>query len=264
MIMLVQYSRWLKQKRKRGNMLRSIGLPFLVGFCALAIGATAAVPTYASSSQDGIQAPVRAKKPKLFGSREIRSRTAKSFVKWSKMWRRYNLSASTEEQLSQRATVLPRNCLNKSARDCGREAWDAFIEAKKGLPLGELLKEVNLYMNRSAYIVDPVNWGVPDYWATPDEFFLRDGDCEDYAISKYVTLKRLGVDISEMRLVILQDENLRAAHAVLAVKYQDKYMILDNQVNAVLPDTQILHYRPVYSINEGGWWLHHRKQFSGS
>lgn len=72
----------------------------------------------------------------------------------------------------------------------------------------------------------------------------------------------MGVDTNDMRLVILQDENLRAAHAVLAVKYDGKYMILDNQVNAVLPDTQILHYRPVYSINEGGWWLHHRRRFS--
>lgn len=260
--MLVQYSLRLKQKRKRGNMLRIKGLLILVGTCALSLGVNGVAPAYASNSQEGTQTPVIAKKLKLFGSREIRSRSAKSFVKWSTMWRRYNLPTNAEVQLTQRATVSPRNCGNKSRQECNREAWDTFVEEKQGLPLGELLKEVNLYMNRSTYIVDPVNWGVPDYWATPDEFFLRDGDCEDYAISKYITLKRLGVDISEMRLVILQDENLRAAHAILAVKYQDKYMILDNQVDAVLPDTQILHYRPVYSINEGGWWLHHRKQFS--
>ena len=243
-------------------MLRIKGVLILVGACALSLGANGTEATYAFTSQEGIQIPAPAKKLKLFGSREIRSRSAKSFVKWSKMWRRYNMPTSPEVQLTQRATATPRSCGNKSKQECSREAWDTFIEAKKGLPLGELLTEVNLYMNRSTYIVDPVNWGVPDYWATPDEFFLRDGDCEDYAISKYITLKRLGVDISEMRLVILQDENLRVAHAILAVKHQGKYMILDNQVDSVLPDTQILHYRPVYSINEGGWWLHHRKQFS--
>ena len=66
---------------------------------------------------------------------------------------------------------------------------------------------------------------------------------------------------AQMRLVILQDENLRAAHAILAVRLDDVYMILDNQVDAVLPDTQILHYRPVYSLNESGWWLHHKRRF---
>ncbi len=126
-----------------------------------------------------------------------------------------------------------------------------------------MLDKVNAYMNRASYIVDPVNWGIPDYWATPDEFFLKDGDCEDYAISKYVTLKRLGIAPDAMRLVILQDENLKVAHAVLAVSLGDNIFILDNQVDAVLPHTKILHYRPVYSINESAWWLHRMISFSG-
>ena len=42
-------------------------------------------------------------------------------------------------------------------------------------------------MNRSPYIVDPINWGVKDYWESPGQFFSRKGDCEDYAIAKYLT-----------------------------------------------------------------------------
>jgi len=243
-------------------MLRNKGLLYLLGGCLLALSPISILSVPGLASQGAVEAPAIAKKIKLFGSREIRSRKVKSFVKWSQMWRRYNLSTTPEAQLETKAAVVPRDCRARNKRDCAREAWNAFVEEKRELPLDQLLKEVNHYMNRSAYIVDPVNWGIPDYWATPDEFFLKDGDCEDYAISKYVTLKRLGVDIDSMRLVVLQDENLRVAHAVLAVKHEGKYMILDNQVNAVLPDTQILHYRPVYSINEGGWWLHHRKKFS--
>lgn len=33
-------------------------------------------------------------------------------------------------------------------------------------------------------------------------------------------------------------------------------MILDNQGDRVLLDTDIRHYRPIYSINESAWWLH--------
>jgi len=243
-------------------MVRNNGLSFLMVLCAPLLFMPIAAVVAEGVAQEQGQHTKNAKKLQLFGSREIRNRSVKSFAKWSQMWRRHNLPKSADVQLGQKASPRPRRCHNKSSEDCSQEAWDKFVEEQKGLPLGELLTAVNQYMNRSNYIVDPVNWGVPDYWETPAEFFLRDGDCEDYAISKYVTLKRLGVDINHMRLVILQDENLRAAHAILAVKHDGKYMILDNQVNAVLPDTQILHYRPVYSINEGGWWLHHRRSFS--
>lgn len=207
----------------------------------------------------------------LFGSREIYSTNMKSFDKWTALWRRHNLqrTKNAEESETQPSSV-ERNCRGRNRVKCSREAWEKFIsEQESGLPTGDqppvptldLLNAVNLYMNRSPYIIDPVNWGIPDYWATPDEFFLKDGDCEDYAISKFVTLKRLGIDPALMRLVVLQDENLRIAHAVLAVEIEGTFHILDNQVDSVLPHSKILHYRPVYSINEDGWWLHQVRRF---
>ncbi len=195
----------------------------------------------------------------LFGSREIKSRSMKSFDKWTGMWRRHNLAKA--EEMPEQESSVELNCRGKNRLKCGKKSWEKFITEQEGNSDIERLKAVNKYMNRYPYIVDPVNWGLPDYWATPDEFFLKDGDCEDYAISKYVTLKRMGVPPETMRLVILQDQNLRVAHAVLAVDIGGEYLILDNQVDAVLPDTQILHYRPVYSINESNWWLHQVKRY---
>ena len=40
------------------------------------------------------------------------------------------------------------------------------------------------------------------------------------------------------------------------VELNGVWYVLDNQVAAVLPDSAILHYQPVYSINESAWWLH--------
>lgn len=208
----------------------------------------------------------------LFGSREIHSTNMKSFGKWSDVWRRQNLEKAKTLSLEDTVVDPANRCRGRHRVKCNREAWDSFIDGQRnadeaddgsGNPaLSEhLLSAVNLYINRTSYIVDPVNWGVPDYWSTPDEFFLRNGDCEDYAISKFITLKRLGVDPAKMRLVILQDENLRAAHAVLAVELEGNYHILDNQVDTVLTHDKILHYRPVYSINENGWWLHQVRRF---
>ena len=191
----------------------------------------------------------------LFQSREIYSKNITRFTKWVDLWRRYNLKSQKINK-----PVIPDNvrCVGLMRARCNRQAWEGFISDISGPPSENMLAKVNRYMNRSPYIVDPVNWGVPDYWATPQEFFFKDGDCEDYAISKYVTLLRLGLKANQMRLVILQDENLRAAHAVLAVLIDGEQYILDNQIDQVVPHNNILHYRPVYSINEDGWWLHQR------
>ena len=119
------------------------------------------------------------------------------------------------------------------------------------------LSTVNGAVNRLPYIEDRANYGVDDYWAAPDEFFARGGDCEDFAIAKYVLLRRAGVAAEAMRVVIVHDLALSAAHAILAVTLAGKTYILDNQDADVRPASAVAwRYQPVYSINETGWWLH--------
>ena len=113
-------------------------------------------------------------------------------------------------------------------------------------------------------MTDMVNWGQADYWETIHEFLRQDGDCEDYAIAKYFSLKALGFDPATMRIVIVEDMNLHTPHAVLAVYASanpgdgkgDAPLILDNQLPHPVKATSILHYRPIYSINETAWWFH--------
>ena len=111
-------------------------------------------------------------------------------------------------------------------------------------------------MNGVPYITDIRNYGVDDYWATPKQFLYRDGDCEDYAIAKYMSLRALGFTPEELRVVVLQDLNLRIAHAVLVVYLDQQGLILDNQIKRVVDQEKIHHYSPYYSINETAWWLH--------
>ena len=120
----------------------------------------------------------------------------------------------------------------------------------------EQLKAVNLYANSRDYVLDLHNYGVEDYWAIPREFLNNGGDCEDYAITKFFSLRWLGLPTEDLRLVIVQDTNLRVPHAVLAVARGNEVFILDNQVQAVLPHRDVVHYAPVFSINEAHWWIH--------
>src|SRR5690606_27447095 len=114
----------------------------------------------------------------------------------------------------------------------------------RGLGRGRQIEAVNEFMNRKRYIIDPRNYGMPDYWATPRQFLDRDGDCEDYAIAKYMSLRDLGVDPAAMRIVVLQDMNLKVAHAILVVWLEGKPLVLDNQIRSVVEAGVVRHYRP--------------------
>jgi predicted transglutaminase-like cysteine proteinase len=101
-----------------------------------------------------------------------------------------------------------------------------------------------------------VNWHVPDYWETPGEFLARGGECKDYAVIKYYSLVRLGFSPDDLRIVVLNDTNINAFHAVLAVRLDGGVWLLDNQLQQVVPMDVAVQYAPIYSLNEHGWWLH--------
>ncbi|MDP7179242.1 MAG: transglutaminase-like cysteine peptidase, partial [Verrucomicrobiota bacterium] len=76
-----------------------------------------------------------------------------------------------------------------SFKKCHYKSWKQFLDGVKGAPTGRKLKKINDFMNKARYIVDPINWGVKDYWETPGQFFNRYGNCEDYTIAKYLSLR---------------------------------------------------------------------------
>ena len=92
--------------------------------------------------------------------------------------------------------------------------------------------------------------------SSPGEFFVHDGNCHDYAIAKYISLRLLGFDEEKLRIVALNDLNLRVGHAVLVVIQGDKDLVLDNQVPQVVDSSTIHHYQPIYAVNETAWWLY--------
>jgi predicted transglutaminase-like cysteine proteinase len=187
-------------------------------------------------------APAEARKyPKIFGSIELFSKKTQRFPKWLTMLDRFQDGNQPCESST-----------------CTTKGWKEFIAELQGKDVKTQLKEVNRAFNARRYILDINNWGEEDYWATPYQFLKKFGDCEDFAIAKYMTLKALGVSIEDMRVVALQDHNLNLGHAVLVVYVGDEPLLLDNQIAAVVPANSVRHYEPVFSINEMGWWLHRR------
>ena len=194
----------------------------------------------------GRQAGATSEHPRIFGSIEVRSSKLQKFRKWNGVIARHE-----SDTLSVR-----KNCRVTKRSRCAMVQWRAFLKNIAGLPRRAQVEKVNRYLNKLIYIVDPVNYGKRDYWATPKQFFNRNGDCEDYAIAKYISLRKLGFRIDDMRIVVLNDLNLKIAHAVLVVYLDGEALILDNQIAQVINAKSIRHYKPIYSINERNWWLH--------
>lgn len=135
-----------------------------------------------------------------------------------------------------------------------KTSWKMFKEEAEKLDDRGKLNKVNAFFNSFPYITDQKNWGKEDYWAIPSQFLKKSGDCEDYAIIKYFTLRELGFPAESMRIVIVLDTLLNEGHAVLAVKTGGTIYILDNQSRIVLPQERIHNYEAQYSVNELGRW----------
>jgi predicted transglutaminase-like cysteine proteinase len=182
----------------------------------------------------------------LFGTKEVRSNDLTPFTKWTGALERY-----FDER-----TLREAPCDRTEFNRCHLRQWKDFLGLLQGKSRMVQLAAVNRYMNDKTYVIDPVNWGMKDYWATPFQFFDKEGNCEDYAIAKFMSLRALGFDNDDMRIVVLQDLNLRVPHAILMVFVGKWTLVLDNQFKQVVPQAIIRHYKPIYSLNEKNWWLH--------
>lgn len=137
-------------------------------------------------------------------------------------------------------------------------AWRDLMAASSGLPEAEKLGVTNEFLNRLEFVEDAVHWQQPDYWATPLETLATGGgDCEDLAITKYFTLKEIGVPEARLRLTYVKALTLDQAHMVLTYyRTPDATpLILDNLVSEVKPATARADLVPVYSFNGSGLWL---------
>jgi predicted transglutaminase-like cysteine proteinase len=97
---------------------------------------------------------------------------------------------------------------------------------------------------------DWVQYGDADYWASPLQTLgSGTGDCEDYAIVKYVALLAVGVEPDNLRLIIVQDDKRRTQHAVVTVRYEQEWLILDNLTMAIITAEDARNYRPLFTLN---------------
>ena len=116
------------------------------------------------------------------------------------------------------------------------------------------LETVNRAVNDAIrYTGDMEQHGVADLWSAPlATFGSGRGDCEDYAIAKYVALREAGVAAEDMRIVLVRDMAVREDHAVLAVREGGGWMILDNRSMAPIADSDVRNFMPLFALDQDG------------
>lgn len=144
-------------------------------------------------------------------------------------------------------------------------AWRDVLVSSAGQPDSIKLKRVNDFFNRrTRFREDRDIWGVEDYWATPLEVLGRaEGDCEDFAIAKYITLKLMGVPSEKMRLAYVKarlggpQSSIVQAHMVLSYypAPEDEPLILDNLISDIRPASRRPDLTMVFGFNTEGLWV---------
>lgn len=186
----------------------------------------------------------------LLGTAEVRATANPPLPQWRRVMR----GVALEDEVVRACELDSERCPKGAARQ-----WLALLRELKRAPPWQQVEAVNHFVNRAVYKADIDNYGRRDYWATPLEFFARSGDCEDYAIAKYRSLRRLGVPADALRLVVVHDVIRDLPHAVLAVHIDGAVYIMDNLSDAILEQSTVGHYVPYYSVNEVARWAYLRR-----
>jgi predicted transglutaminase-like cysteine proteinase len=114
--------------------------------------------------------------------------------------------------------------------------------------LGQINRAINLTIHPMS---DLAQYGEIDVWSSPLATFDRGaGDCEDYAIAKFVALRLAGVAAEDLRIVVLHDVLQNEDHAVAAARLDGHWLMLDNRRMAMIDDAHVRNYRPLFVIDE--------------
>ena len=139
------------------------------------------------------------------------------------------------------------------------DAWQRLLASEKQRTDAERLEVVNQFFNRQLRYQEDIDlWHEVDYWATPIQSLIKGaGDCEDYAIAKYFSLRRLGIPAEKLRITYVKALKLNQAHMVLTYYETPEAvpLVLDNLIDSIRPASQRKDLLPVYAFNADGLWL---------
>lgn len=171
-----------------------------------------------------------------------------------------NISSAFDLGLIQR--IAAKNTRSQTQNTVA--AWIRLLTDSRDLPDSDQLRLVNDFLNRNIRFEDDQTlWGKSDYWATPLETLSAGaGDCEDFSIAKYFSLKAIGIPTSKLRLIYVRAQlggstsGMSQAHMVLAFypSPDSEPLVLDNLISEIRTASRRPDLAPVFSFNSDAIW----------
>lgn len=190
----------------------------------------AALPASIAEPAKIVDAPVATDRPDIFGSTALPISTTPLDAKWRRV----------------------------STSRVGIAAWKHQSAPRTTSDRRAIVQSVNSWVNRRITFTDDRDKaGLNDRWTSAGETLRKGrGDCEDYAIAKLQLLRAQGFAAEDLYLTIVKDLVRRSDHAVLIVRLDGRFIVLDNMTDRLVDGSNASDYRPVFSFAAGKAWLH--------
>lgn len=218
------------------RLIRAAAVPVLL-FVAVSVGAVsarAAVYETGGNSQAFLN-----------GSEILSTSAIDSLPQWQRVLALYDQERAVYLECREASFTCPSRAI---------DLWQRFIASAQNDPMRRKIERVNAWFNELPYKQDNWIYGKSDHWASVDEFLEHSGDCEDFAIVKYLTLRELGVPAEHMWIATAYDVFSGTDHAFLIVEDNGDTLVLDNRKETVKAEDHSRRYRPHYLFNENNVW----------
>jgi len=197
-------------------------------------------------TDESVTSPVEpTQKTQPFGMIAFRAPEGSLWVKWRKL----ESEIRADLKVLGDCRAAPGRCRSQAA---GR--FQAIVVKGRAQQGRARIAVINRSINAAiSYASDLTQHGVLDLWSSPlTTFDSERGDCEDYAIAKYVALREAGEDADDLRLLIGREDMLGQDHAVLSVRNGGRWLILDNRHSLLVDSADASHFVPLFAINDRG------------
>ncbi|MBR1177789.1 transglutaminase-like cysteine peptidase [Bradyrhizobium sp. KB893862 SZCCT0404] len=166
----------------------------------------------------------------------------------SRKWRALEAGIDNDRSVLQRCRADASRCPSNAAQ------FLRLVNAVRSKSGRDRLEEANQGVNLAIrYVRDIVQHGEIDRWTPPlATFATAKGDCEDYAIAKYVALLEAGTSRDELAIILGRDRDAGLDHAVLAAFIEGQWYILDNRHARVTSASAAVNFLPLISLNPDG------------
>lgn len=166
---------------------------------------------------------------------------------WTK-WRSISEQMTAEREQLETCRIFREVCSASADR------FVDIVDAVRPLSDRARIDRVNAMVNNAVrYVSDYAQHGVADRWTAPlATLAAGQGDCEDYAIAKYALLREAGVAENDLRLLLVKDRAVRQDHAVLAVRLDARWLVLDNRRDTPIETSDLRHFVPLFALDSRG------------